>query len=160
SAFAVVRLPRPVPAGAQPEGAAVPAAVPTDVSTTGPTATRSAGPVSVRKQPGAAKGTGRPEYSPSSVVVSLRDPANTAPITSRGATVVGDTPGTGFVKVRTSGDRAALVAALQQDHGVSAAALDFGRRTTAVPNDPGYTQAQQVYLNTIRMPAAWDVITD
>ena len=94
------------------------------------------------------------------MVVSLRDPANTAPLTSRGATVVGEIAGTGFVRVRPAGDPTALVAALQQDHGVLAAALDFGRRTTAVPNDEFYASNQQTYLNLIRMPAAWDVLTD
>ena len=89
----------------------------------------------MKQPPAGARGTGRPEYSSTSVVVSLRDPANTAPLTSRGATVVGEIAGTGFVQVRPAGDPSTLVAALQHDTGVLAAALDFGRRTTAVPND-------------------------
>ena len=69
----VVHLPRPLAIGAQP----APAVGPTDGPTAGPgpSATGRSGTVTVKQPPAAPQGTGRPEYSSTSVVVSLRDPA-------------------------------------------------------------------------------------
>jgi serine protease len=106
---------------------------------------------------GAVAGSG-PEYAASSVVVSLHDPTSTAAITSRGATVVGEIDGTGFLQVRSAGDPVVLVTELQHDPAVELAALDYGRRRTAVPNDSLYATQQQSAFDLMRMPAAWDLL--
>ncbi len=153
SAPALIRWPRPVASGAQGS----PVGGPTEGAGQTPTGGATAG---AGQKPGDPGGKSEPEYAQSSVVVSLRDPANTAAITSRGATIVGEIAGTGFIKVRTTGDPAALVAQLRQDPAVTAASLNYGRRTTAVPNDQLYGFYQQSYLNAIRMPQAWDLRSD
>jgi serine protease len=140
---ALIELPRPVAGG--PTAAA---STPTDR------------PTSVNEPPGNPPVAGGSHHSASSVVVSLRDPADTTPVTSRGATVVRELVGTGFIQVRVAGDPAALVAELREDPAVAEVDLDYGRHTTAVPNDPLYGQYQSNYLNLVRMPAAWDLLTD
>ena len=150
---ALIHWPRPV-AGLAP-GSAI--GGPTEGAGQSPT---SGATVGAGQAVGGARAKSEPEYSQSSVVVSLLDPANSAAITSRGATIVGEIAGTGFIRVRPAGDPTALVAELQRDPAVAAAALDYGRRTSRVPNDEFYAQYQQAYLNLVRMPVAWDLLTD
>jgi type VII secretion-associated serine protease mycosin len=150
---ALVRLPRPVAGGRLSDSAVGtrPSASVAPVASS-PTASKPAA------QPSSTSGTA--DFRHSTVVVSLRDPAATAPITTRGGTVVKDITGTGFLRVTTAGDPSALVAQLQADPAVVAASLDYGRKTSAVPNDPLYGSNQQTYMSTIRMPEAWDRLTD
>src|SRR5688572_12654682 len=100
-----------------------------------------------------------PDQAASMVVVQLAPDAGTDAVTSLGATVLGDIPGTGFVRVRPSGDAESLVAGLLEQPGVVAASVDYPRRKSAAPND-GFYGLQQDYLGLVRMPAAWDRITD
>jgi type VII secretion-associated serine protease mycosin len=150
---ALVRLPRPV-AGGRLSDSAVGARPSTTVAPVASSPTTSKPPA----QPSSTSSA--PVFRSSSVVVSLRDPADTSPITTRGGTVVKAITGTGFLLVSTAGDPSVLVAQLLADPTVVAASLDYGRRTSAVPNDPFYSQYQQTYMSTIRMPEAWDRLTD
>jgi hypothetical protein len=64
-------------------------------------------------------------------------------------------------RVRPDGDPADLVQALRGDPSVEVATLDYPRRITGTPNDPGRTQGlQSQYLSTVRLPEAWDRITN
>ena len=84
-------------------------------------------------------------------------------LSSHSATTVGPVAGTGYTKVRPSGDPAALVTALRGDPSVEAVTLDYPRGLAAVPNDPNWCCAadpQSQYLTTVRMPEAWDRIRD
>ncbi|MEU1399583.1 S8 family serine peptidase [Micromonospora zamorensis] len=65
-------------------------------------------------------------------------------------------PGTGYVEVRTEGAAPDLLRQLRTDPAVAEVSLDYERRTTAVPNDP-YFPGSQSYLNTVRLPQAWDL---
>ena len=100
-------------------------------------------------------------YDVDSVLVRFASPsAQSRALARHGARAVGALPG-GFVKVRAGADGAdALVRALRKDSTVDAVALDHRRRPSVVPNDPRYTAGEQPYLDTIRLPQAWDVVRD
>jgi type VII secretion-associated serine protease mycosin len=149
-----IRLPRPV-AGGHASESAFGASPSVGASPSAPVVPIPSGPPAQRSSTSST-----PDFRGSSLVVSLRDPADTSAITGRGGTVKQDITGTGFLLVRTAGDPSALVARLQTDPAVVSASLDYGRQTSAVPSDPFYGQYQQAYMSTIRMPQAWDRLTD
>ena len=97
----------------------------------------------LKQPPAGARGTGRPEYSSTSVVVSLRDPANTAPLTSRGATVVGEIAGTGFVGSARRATRPPWWRRCSTTPGSWRRRWTSGGAPRAVPNDPFYWPNQQ-----------------
>ena len=72
-----------------------------------------------------------PDEAAPAVVVQFAPNAGTNAVTSLGATVLGDIPGTGFVRVRPGGDAESLVAELREDPSVVAAAVDYPRRKSA-----------------------------
>ena len=104
--------------------------------------------------------TGRPVHDEHTVMVRFRPGASKAAkdkaLSRRGAQAVGDTLPGGFVKVRTDGDAAAVVAALAEDPAVAQASLDLARHATATPNDTYYATDQK-YLARVRLPQAWDL---
>jgi hypothetical protein len=61
--------------------------------------------------------------------------------------------------VKLEGDLPApdLLKKVKADPTVELASLNYKRRITAVPNDEYYGTDQQAYLNTVRMPQAWDL---
>jgi type VII secretion-associated serine protease mycosin len=155
--FQVQRLPRPVVGG----HGAVPADQPVSVGS-GPTT----GPAAQLPRPGASHGSSaQPALPVASVLVKFKggtaDSVRDRALGRRHATVVGSVGDTGYTKVQPSGDPAALVAALKADPSVDAVTLNYGRRTSSVPNDPGWSSGpQSPYLSTVRLPQAWDLITD
>ena len=74
----------------------------------------------------------------------------------RGARRAGAVPGTGYVKVRTTGPAPDVLRQLRKDPAVKRVGLDFRRRIAATPNDPFYFYGDQNYLKTVRLPQAWD----
>ncbi|MFE9694193.1 S8 family serine peptidase [Micromonospora sp. NPDC005806] len=64
--------------------------------------------------------------------------------------------GTRWVKVRGAGSAADLMRSLRKDPAVASVSLDYKRTATVAPNDPAYTYGDQSYLNTVRLPQAWD----
>lgn len=64
--------------------------------------------------------------------------------------------GTGWVEVRGEGSAVELVQSLRDDPAVAEVSLDYARSATAAPNDPGYAYGDQSYLDTVRLPQAWD----
>jgi type VII secretion-associated serine protease mycosin len=64
--------------------------------------------------------------------------------------------GTGWVRVRGEGSAVDLVQSLRDDPAVADVSLDYARRATAAPNDPAYAYGDQAYLDTVRLPQAWD----
>ena len=158
---ALTALPRPLPPhgiGARADVSALPvrdAGTPTAPVTPLPRPTSSPGASSQ-----ASSGSG-------SVLVKFKDGTTQSvrdrALSSRHATAAGAVGDTGYVKVKPSGDPAGLVAALRTDPSVAAVTLDYPRRTTAIPNDPGWgpgPQTQAQYLTTVRLPQAWDRITN
>ncbi|WP_334489502.1 S8 family serine peptidase [Micromonospora sp. CPCC 205711] len=64
--------------------------------------------------------------------------------------------GTRYVEARTEGAAPDLLRLLRKDPAVAEVSLDYERRTAAIPNDP-YFAGSQSYLNTVRLPQAWDL---
>ncbi|UAB96204.1 VCBS repeat-containing protein [Dactylosporangium vinaceum] len=64
--------------------------------------------------------------------------------------------GTRYTKVKTTGAAPDLLRELRKDPAVASVSLDYKRTASTTPNDPGYTQGLQNYLNTVRLPQAWD----
>ncbi|SDY15046.1 type VII secretion-associated serine protease mycosin [Micromonospora pattaloongensis] len=99
-------------------------------------------------------------YDPNSVLVRFKRGASAAAkdkaLTGRGARSASAVAGTGYVKVRTQGAATDMLRELRRDPAVESVSLDYRRHLTAVPNDPGYAYGDQNYLNTIRLPQAWD----
>src|SRR5689334_5726433 len=99
-------------------------------------------------------------HDPHTVLVKFR---TTAPktgrdhaVTSHGGRVAQALPGTGFVKVTTSGRAEDLARRLKADPTVAEVALDYVRKASATPNDPAFAYGDQDYLKTVRVPSAWD----
>ncbi|GAA3302724.1 VCBS repeat-containing protein [Dactylosporangium vinaceum] len=110
-------------------------------------------------------GPGREDlaYDPHAVLVQFK-PGTTAAssdraVKSRNAQVSGTVAGARFVKVTTAGTATDLLRDLSRDPAVASASLDYRRRASTTPNDPGYTEGAQDYLNTVRLPQAWDRTT-
>lgn len=68
-----------------------------------------------------------------------------------------DAAGADVVKLKGRLSAAELLKKVKADPAVELASLSYSRRVTAVPNDPYYGSGQQAYLNTVRVPQAWDV---
>ena len=97
-------------------------------------------------------------HEPHTVLVKFRTSAPKArrdnAVTSHGGRVAQTLPGTGFVKVTTSGRAEDLAKRLKADPAVAEVTLDYIRKASATPNDPFYVY--QHYLDTVRVPTAWD----
>lgn len=97
-------------------------------------------------------------HAPHTVLVKFRPSATKArranAVTSHGGRVAQALPGTSFVEVTTSGRAEDLARRLKADPAVAEVTLDYIRQAAAAPNDPDY--AYQHYLDTVRVPTAWD----
>ncbi|HEX2773485.1 MAG TPA: S8 family peptidase, partial [Micromonosporaceae bacterium] len=100
------------------------------------------------------------EFDPHSILVRFKSGASAAAkdraLKGRGATHAGAVRGTGYVEARTKGAAADLLRRLRTDSAVADVSLNYRRRVTATPNDEFYTFGDQSYLNTVRLPQAWD----
>ncbi|MFU8854683.1 S8 family serine peptidase [Micromonospora sp. SL1-18] len=67
--------------------------------------------------------------------------------------------GTEWVKVRGAGSAVDLMRSLRKDPAVADVSLDYKRTASLKPNDPAYAYGDQSYLNTVRLPQAWDRTT-
>ncbi|MGI5246061.1 FG-GAP-like repeat-containing protein [Dactylosporangium sp. CA-139066] len=70
--------------------------------------------------------------------------------------MVGTVPGTSYVKVTAAGAATDLLREMRKDSAVASVSLDYRRTMSAAPNDPAYVYNYQGYLNTVRLPQAWD----
>jgi subtilisin family serine protease len=100
-----------------------------------------------------------PEVDPSTVLVRFRAGADKDGAAGRhGTRRAAAVEGTGYEVVQTDGaDPDAKAAELRADPSVEDAQPNYVRRKTEAPNDPGYAQGVQPYLDTIRLPQAWSV---
>ena len=100
------------------------------------------------------------EFDPHSVLVRFKSgasaPAKDRALTSRGASRVGEVRGTGYVEARTIGAAPDLLRELRSDPAVAEVSLDYERGTAALPHDPFFAGSQS-YLDTVRLPQAWDL---
>jgi type VII secretion-associated serine protease mycosin len=99
-------------------------------------------------------------FDPDALLVQFKPGASASSkdraLSSRGVRIAGAVAGTGYVKVRAKGAAARVLRDLQNDPAVASVSLDYRRQTSVAPNDPGYIYGDQNYLNTVRLPQAWD----
>jgi subtilisin family serine protease len=104
--------------------------------------------------------TAKAEFEPNAVMVKFKKKATTsarkAAVSKFGATA--EQSVTSSV-VRLTGKLSApeLLKKVKADPTVELASLNYKRRISAVPNDEWYVEDQASYLNTVRVPQAWDV---
>ncbi|MFB6721268.1 S8 family serine peptidase [Kribbella sp. NPDC056345] len=104
--------------------------------------------------------TAKTEFQPNEVIVKFKSgatsKARTAALSRFRATGEASlTPN--IVKVTGSASAPELLKKVKADPTVELASLNYIRRIDAIPNDSYYNEDQRVYLNTIRMPQAWDL---
>jgi subtilisin family serine protease len=101
-----------------------------------------------------------PLADPGSVLVRFGSSraAAEATLRSRGVTVAGEIPGTGFVRVSTGGRS---LGEMRRELAPWGAVVEPNliRRAFAQPDDPGYLTVQAAYMQAIGLPAAWDLTT-
>ena len=103
----------------------------------------------------------KPAFDAKSLLVRFKSGVSTATkdktLAGHGARSLGTVRGTRYVKVRTDRPAPDVLRALQKEPSVQSVELNFRRRASAVPNDPAYAYGDQAYLNTVRLPQAWDL---
>jgi serine protease len=105
-----------------------------------------------------------PEFEPNAVMVKFRSKA-TASARKSAASKVGaiteDAATSRVVRLQGDMSATALLKKVKADPAVELASLSYRRRVSAVPNDEFYPvvggAGQAAYLNTVRVPQAWDV---
>ncbi|MFI5692198.1 S8 family serine peptidase [Kribbella sp. NPDC051586] len=100
------------------------------------------------------------EFEPNAVLVKFKPKATTSArkaAAARAGATVGESVASDVVKL--TGDLSApdLLKKVKADPAVELASLNYKRYATAVPNDEFYGTDQAAYLNTVRMPQAWDL---
>ncbi|NIK54742.1 S8 family serine peptidase [Kribbella shirazensis] len=108
----------------------------------------------------AQHGAAKAEFEPNAVLVKFKSKATSsarrAAVSRAGATAA-DQVSSNVVKVKGDASAPDLLKKLKADPSVELASLNYKRRATAVPNDEYYGTDQAAYLNTVRMPQAWDL---
>ncbi len=105
-----------------------------------------------------APGAQRPEFEPGTVLVRFEEGARRAAVLDRrGLRPVGRVPRLGIEVLATAGDPAVVARALERDAAVVYAEPNYRRRMAAPPDDPLYRKGTLGYLDTLRLPAAWDI---
>ena len=100
------------------------------------------------------------EYEPNAVLVKFKKKATpaarNAAVSKLGATAA-QAVTSPIVKLTGQVSAPELLKKVKADPTVAVASLNYKRRMSAVPNDEYYGTDQASYLNTIRLPQAWDV---
>ena len=100
------------------------------------------------------------EFEPNSVMVKFKPKATTtarkAAVSKFGATAE-QSVSSRVVTLTGKQSAAELLKQAKADPTVELASLNYKRRISAVPNDIYYNTDQKAYLNTVRVPQAWDL---
>ncbi|MGC5019075.1 S8 family serine peptidase [Micromonospora sp. DT47] len=100
------------------------------------------------------------DFDPNAVLVRFKPDATRSAkdrvLSRRDVRASSEVAGTRWVKVRGEGSAVDLMRTLRTDPAVASVSLDYKRKATVAPNDPGYVYGDQSYLNTVRLPQAWD----
>ncbi|TQJ12129.1 subtilisin family serine protease [Kribbella jejuensis] len=98
------------------------------------------------------------DVEPNAVLVKFK-PKATASARKAAASKFGavDETAGDVVKLKGSLPARDLLKKVKADPAVELASLSYRRHVAAVPNDPYFGSLQQAYLNTVRVPQAWDV---
>ncbi|GAA2527790.1 S8 family serine peptidase [Pilimelia columellifera] len=130
---------------------------------TPPTAARPDG-FAAESRPAPRRTAAAPRAVPDTVLVRFKDGATATrrakALRARGARAISSVAGDGIVQVKAGGPATALLGALRRDPAVASAALNHRRTLAAAPDDEGFVVGAQEYLKTVRLPQAWDVVTD
>lgn len=118
-----------------------------------------AGPEPYRPPFTAHHNTAKAEFEPNAVMVKFKpktsSSARRAAVSKFGAAE--DSVSSNVVKIKGSLSAPELLKKIKADPTVELASLNYKRQMSAVPNDEYYGTDQAAYLNTVRMPQAWDV---
>ncbi|PWU52823.1 hypothetical protein DLJ46_02285 [Micromonospora globispora] len=100
------------------------------------------------------------DFDPNAVLVRFKPDATRSAkdrvLSRRDVRASSEVAGTGWVKVRGESSAVDLSRSLRKDPAVASVSLDYKRKATVAPNDPAYVDGDQSYLNTVRLPQAWD----
>ncbi len=100
----------------------------------------------------------QPEFEPGTLLVRFEEGAPRAAVLERrGLRPVGRVPRLGIEVVAAAGDPAVAARALERHPDVVYAEPNYRRRMAAPPDDPLYRKGTLGYLDTLRLPAAWDL---
>ena len=104
--------------------------------------------------------TAKAEFEPNAVVVKFKKKTTTSArkaAVSKFRTTTEESVSSQIVKLKGDIPAPDLLKKVQADPAVEVASLNYKRRIAAVPNDLYYGTDQKAYLNTVRMPQAWDL---
>ncbi|WP_132208582.1 S8 family serine peptidase [Kribbella steppae] len=103
--------------------------------------------------------TAKAEFEPNAVMVKFKpktsSSARRAAVSKFGASE--DSVSSNVVKIKGSLSAPELLKKVKAEPTVELASLNYKRHVSAVPNDEYYGTDQKTYLNTVRVPQAWDV---
>ncbi len=100
------------------------------------------------------------EFEPNTVVVKFKQKATTSARKSavaRARATTEDSVASDIVTLKGDLPATDLLKKVQADPSVAVASLNYKRRIMATPNDTYYAGDQRTYLNTVRVPQAWDL---
>ncbi|MEV5961911.1 S8 family serine peptidase [Kribbella sp. NPDC051952] len=99
------------------------------------------------------------EFEPNTVMVKFKAKSTSSARKAAVAKVGAAQESVSSTVVKIKGDLPApeLLKKVKADPAVELVSLNYKRHATAVPNDEFYGSDQAAYLNTVRMPQAWDV---
>lgn len=100
------------------------------------------------------------DFAADAVLVRFRPSAARAAkdraLSRRDARAGSAVPGTGWVRVHGEASAVDLVESLRDDPAIAEVTLDYARTATVAPDDLAYAYGEQSYLDTVRLPQAWD----
>ncbi|MFF0266748.1 S8 family serine peptidase [Kribbella sp. NPDC004536] len=111
-------------------------------------------------RPPFAAGKHKAEYDAHSVMVKFKPKATAAnrrAAVSRYGATADDSVSSNVVKLTSDLPAPDLLKKVKADPTVELASLNYKRHISAVPNDEYYATDQKTYLNTVRVPQAWDL---
>ncbi|WP_427886210.1 S8 family serine peptidase [Kribbella sp. GL6] len=111
-------------------------------------------------RPPFAAGKHKAEYDAHSVMVKFKPKATAAnrrAAVSRYGATAEDPVASNAVKLTSDLPATDLLKKVKADPTVELASLNYKRYISAVPNDEYYATDQKTYLNTVRVPQAWDL---
>ncbi|HZX08712.1 S8 family serine peptidase [Kribbella sp.] len=111
-------------------------------------------------RPPFAAGKQKAEYDAHSVMVKFKPKATAAnrrAAVSRYGAKTDDSVSSNAVELTSDLPAPELLKKVKADPTVELASLNYKRHISAVPNDEYYASDQKAYLNTVRVPQAWDL---
>jgi serine protease len=100
------------------------------------------------------------EFEPNAVVVRFKRKTTTSArqaAVSKVRATTEDSVSSDVVKLKGDIPAQDLLKKVKADPAVEVASLNYRRRIAAVPNDTYYGTGQKTYLDTVRVPQAWDL---